>query len=393
MPNNGGVITAPISINADIATVLGSSSYDLGTLCKSNAIKMWALYKPVKHTKIGELIGTETRGYNGQCGMVLPYCKGSSLAAMAKNLWQNNSSLAWSYEKPSGGGYPYRALDFNGYDHNSVTPFINKLPTSLFPTDAGSNSVVTLGFSKSAYNRTRNFTPDVMAIEGSECEDWYPGILVLNSSGIIEGLVTTRETMYDYKGNIGTAYDYVNIAPSALKSGLDYTKFFIMCSKNYYGSNAYYRANGSNAIDSNAYYAFFPTLPNTLNLVSPAQLFIHAKVSVSASSINLNLYSTNLLDYNIEYPIIDVSLEYWIDQEDGGSWGTIKTWDNYELERSIMLANTSNLLLADDYISYSKSSGWVSNAPTYRIVIHGVYPDILGDDTTEFRDVNGSVWG
>lgn len=392
MSNSNGIISKPISLKADIATVLGESSTDLGTLCKSSNIEKWALYKPVKHTKLGELIGNETRGYNGQCGMVFPYCKGNTLATLAKNLWQNNNELSWSYEPPTGGNYPYRLLDFNRYDHGSKTPFIGKLNTSLFPSDS-SSAIIILGFNASAYDRERNFTPDVMAIEGSECADWYPGIIIINSSGIIEAIVTSRETMEEYKSSIGTAYDYINISPSALQSGLEYTKFFIMCSKDYSDSKAYYRVNGSNPIDNNAYFAFFPTIPNAISLVSPSQLFLHAKISVSSTGIGINFYSTNLLNYDVEYPTINVDIDYWIGQEDGGSWGNIKQYKNLRLERSIMPAKQSDYYLSDDYISYIKSSGWVNNAQVYRVVITGVYPEILGDDITEFRDINNSTWG
>ena len=47
MSNSGGKITAPVSID-DVRTVLGVSSYDLGTLCKNSngKINKWSKYKP-----------------------------------------------------------------------------------------------------------------------------------------------------------------------------------------------------------------------------------------------------------------------------------------------------------------------------------------------------------
>ena len=45
-----GIIQAPVSI-ADVRTVLGETSNDLATLCKSEKINMWAKFKPVELNK------------------------------------------------------------------------------------------------------------------------------------------------------------------------------------------------------------------------------------------------------------------------------------------------------------------------------------------------------
>lgn len=60
MSNSGGKITAPVSIE-DVRTVLGVSSYDLGTLCKSEKINMWAKYKPVRVPMFNELCELPTK--------------------------------------------------------------------------------------------------------------------------------------------------------------------------------------------------------------------------------------------------------------------------------------------------------------------------------------------
>lgn len=56
MAHSNGKITAPVGIDADIAPVLGVSSYDLGYLC-SNAhgkINKWSKIKPVKSSVPGD---------------------------------------------------------------------------------------------------------------------------------------------------------------------------------------------------------------------------------------------------------------------------------------------------------------------------------------------------
>ena len=42
-----GYILAPVSIS-DIKTILGISSNDLATICKSSRINKWAVFKPEK---------------------------------------------------------------------------------------------------------------------------------------------------------------------------------------------------------------------------------------------------------------------------------------------------------------------------------------------------------
>ena len=46
MSVSNGKIIAPVSIE-DVKTVLGESSNDLATLCKSENINIWSKYKPI----------------------------------------------------------------------------------------------------------------------------------------------------------------------------------------------------------------------------------------------------------------------------------------------------------------------------------------------------------
>lgn len=48
MSVNNGKITPPISID-DVKSVLGESSNDVATLCKSTKINKWSKNKPIKH--------------------------------------------------------------------------------------------------------------------------------------------------------------------------------------------------------------------------------------------------------------------------------------------------------------------------------------------------------
>ena len=113
MANVGGLISAPISINADIAKVLGSSSYDLGTLCKSSAINMWSRKKPIQVNQYQELTDAQWKQYN--YGYTIPTY--TNLPA----VWNAYiGGTGWTYTKPT--SY-FRATDFEGYSHNASSPF------------------------------------------------------------------------------------------------------------------------------------------------------------------------------------------------------------------------------------------------------------------------------
>ena len=70
MSNSGGKITAPVSIE-DVRTVLGVSSYDLGTLCKNSngKINKWSKYKPVRQPFVVAPNSNWYKANDGFCGL------------------------------------------------------------------------------------------------------------------------------------------------------------------------------------------------------------------------------------------------------------------------------------------------------------------------------------
>lgn len=131
MAHSSTMITAPVVMPTDIAAVLNISGTDLGTICKSSAINMWAKYKPVPYAKIDttdEFDKTNNKWYSwatwwkgttGTCGCV-PYV----LRSIADVVDHCSGGLnGWSYTKPGGGAAsPYRLTDFAGYYHRAVAP-------------------------------------------------------------------------------------------------------------------------------------------------------------------------------------------------------------------------------------------------------------------------------
>lgn len=130
MSYNNGIITKPVSIS-DVARALGSGSRDLGTLCRSQAIKIWAKFKPVKLNAFRELtrVGNvdENDFLRTNYGITVTTYSPSDLDDAAARNAIIDASLAgtagWGYERPTGGNYPYRLLDFDGYNSNAICPF------------------------------------------------------------------------------------------------------------------------------------------------------------------------------------------------------------------------------------------------------------------------------
>ena len=109
-----GIIQAPVSI-ADVKTVLGETSNDLGTLCRSDKINMWAKCKPVCFNQ-----PFSNNSWLGQDVAGAPY--GISLPLYTGEVKDLEAEM--TYRKPTGGmNAPFRIGDFIGYNHNCIAPF------------------------------------------------------------------------------------------------------------------------------------------------------------------------------------------------------------------------------------------------------------------------------
>lgn len=131
MAHSSTVISAPVNMPTDLASVLGISGTDLATACQSSAINMWAKCKPegvasgLQSMPIG-ILTDAMRQLNGY-GIRTLYGNGyGSLSALVTDLRNNSVRSMFEYIKPSGGtSNPYRLADFNGYYHRAKTPIWN----------------------------------------------------------------------------------------------------------------------------------------------------------------------------------------------------------------------------------------------------------------------------
>lgn len=128
MAHSTSMITAPVVMPTDIAEVLNISGTDLSDSCKSNAINMWARYKPegaasgLQTMPIGQL-SLAQRQLNG-FGIRINYSNGyGSLNTLVTDLRAGTVANMFEYIKPSGGlSSPYRLTDFDGYYHAAHAP-------------------------------------------------------------------------------------------------------------------------------------------------------------------------------------------------------------------------------------------------------------------------------
>lgn len=119
-----------------LATILGTRK-DVGAVCTSDSINMWAKRKPFRDLmpSYASDAACDAARKAVDYGLAIPYFSSiPTMLSSAKNYGIRN--LCWSYNKPRGvrSGYPsewYRLLDFVGYSDERNYPFMDWLATPL----------------------------------------------------------------------------------------------------------------------------------------------------------------------------------------------------------------------------------------------------------------------
>lgn len=153
MAHGTTTISAPVVMPADIAAILGIPGTDLGDLCTSGAINMWAKYKPIEYNKKGMLEDHDRE--NANFGIInIPTW--SNINKMAAFWFGNRASeqtnapecgyqpIYWGYQRPT----TYKRLsDFSeypvssqklGYYHEAEAP-VGQSSQSEYTIDSGGN--------------------------------------------------------------------------------------------------------------------------------------------------------------------------------------------------------------------------------------------------------------
>lgn len=151
MSVNNGKITPPISID-DVKSVLGESSNDVATLCKSTKINKWSKNKPIKHNCLFK--PTEAQKKEANYGISnIPYYRllGNMAQDVINGSMKNATNIStldtriepWHYQQPIGGyASPYRLGDFDGYFANASAPIGAITETEIESSLSGKVSVV-----------------------------------------------------------------------------------------------------------------------------------------------------------------------------------------------------------------------------------------------------------
>lgn len=237
MSNSNGIVSSPVSI-ADVKAVLGESSYNLGSLCKSTKINKWARWKPVICTSLFD--NKSGAGDDGNYGMSVKSATGT--ANILSGLYTNQSSNYNYTGKPLGGSSaPYRLSDFDKYNHNVKEPTytcqlekITELNDELGEVSGSITQVITgdsvqlgetiyITLTAGLYSRYA-----VNPMELAMFKDYYFGVALRNGS-------STNPTVYTTNVKIGTDTSGMSgvrkfsVAFTFSQSGQTYTAYPVIC--------------------------------------------------------------------------------------------------------------------------------------------------------------------
>lgn len=193
--NENRLISAPVGIVADIASVLGVPSSDLGYLCSNlhGHTNKWSRFKPLvhyNHDRSYHLLedyengGTLYMG-DGTCGLDIPYTTAISNTVASEKYF--NGEMKWGYIAPEPNAtQPARALDFDGYYHDAVKPISTEtLPSDIWLEQAGDAQRFRIGFDVVTQGTKYNLGLDDIRFRRSDASsdnemitNWYVGILM-----------------------------------------------------------------------------------------------------------------------------------------------------------------------------------------------------------------------
>ena len=175
MSYSNGKITAPVTVT-DVQTALSSASKDVGALCSSTSVNVWAKYKPVVLAGFVPLRTSDWwKGTSGKCGMLITtYTSLTSLfSALAGGTYE------WGRESLTGGSVsPYRLLDFDGYNHNAVNP-VGGIGATSYTISSGR---ITISYDIEAVG-SDNLTLSDIDIDGTSLDEFYLGIYAYGGTG------------------------------------------------------------------------------------------------------------------------------------------------------------------------------------------------------------------
>lgn len=213
MSHSNGKITAPINLDGDVFATLGIGSvggdYDLGYACANThgKINPWARYKPVRYESLAP--GPDEKwwqGWDGNCG-VKPF--------QMAGYWDapkhaDGSMNGWEYTPPTGGKFPFRLTDFNGYNHLASPPISRfSCPDTATNQFTSSNFVCSAAIMMPSEGHDTDF---LNMGDFAEIADCYFGVYVKHKTSQMSRRVTADK-------KIGTGYAVVTVNSWGMTAG------------------------------------------------------------------------------------------------------------------------------------------------------------------------------
>lgn len=216
MSVSNGKITAPVSID-DVKSVLGESSNDLATLCRSSKINVWAKYKPTVYPS--PFPDDWYKAKDGNYGINITVKNGmSNWKDLIGEYSKTNNGYETIYNRPTGGANaPYRLGDFRGYFHAANPEVKDYLITNVFIQESDTNQLLV------SYNPVSVDKSQISYFEFAEFKDKYFGYIITDKSKANLMYITTASTVASFT---------VPLPKNALQVG-EYLAFPMFCSYNY----------------------------------------------------------------------------------------------------------------------------------------------------------------
>lgn len=180
MPVSSGVFSAPIDLRRDIAGFFGIGSGDLGYLITNAPINKWAKFKPYRYPSVEtSSVGRQAAFYGLS---VETFTALGTNPATAGTFLQKlvAGQLTWDYARPRGKATNsewFRALDFDGYDHNSVCP-VGELGSYNIPITQG-NAIIAWDLPSQLSDGNLKLTD--LRVDNVQLSRFYLGVLLYKS--------------------------------------------------------------------------------------------------------------------------------------------------------------------------------------------------------------------
>lgn len=174
---NTGIIASPVSMS-DIRAAVNYNSLDLGELVRYGDINMWSKAKPVRYPSWTQN-GGATDGELNPYGIYIP-SSASDMSCVAQTL---------AYRRPQGGSAsPFRMLDFDGYNAQSIRPWSNILMPSGNIAKSATSAAAAVKFMRESFLPTGNMT----------ISDLYPGKYFCVGIGSYFKTIDANESMLSF---------------------------------------------------------------------------------------------------------------------------------------------------------------------------------------------------